>query len=358
VPRLLVVASELSWRFLVCLAAAVAIVYGITQVGFAVIPVVVALLLSTLLVPPARALERRGVPRTIAAVVVFAGGLLLIVSVGLLLAKPVSDEFDALGERVRGGADELGRILADAPLAPSEREIQKQIDSVDDRIRENSSSIGSGVASGVAAAGQILAALVITLVVLFFFIQDGPRLWAWVVRALPPGRRPAVEELGDRSWKVLTSYVRGVVFVAAVDAIGIGLALAVIGVPLVIPLAALTFILAFVPLIGAVVAGIAAALVALVSDGAFAALLVVAAVVFVQQLEGNVLYPIIVGRTLELHPIVVLLSVTVGGLLYGIVGAALAVPVATVAVAAIKVVGRYSVQGEVAVGPPPVQPDP
>jgi predicted PurR-regulated permease PerM len=171
----------------------------------------------------------------------------------------------------------------------------------------------------------------------------------------PDARKAALDELGERSWHVLTAYVRGVVFVAFVDAVGIGLALFLIGVPLVLPLALITFILAFVPLLGAIVAGAAAALVALVAVGPTAALLVIGAVILVQQVEGNILYPMIVGRTVSLHPVAVFLAVTIGGLLYGIVGAALAVPLATVAAATIKVVDRHSVHGEVAVGPPPVQ---
>jgi predicted PurR-regulated permease PerM len=266
-----------------------------------------------------------------------------------------ADEFGKLGDQVREGADELGTYLADLPLGLDEGEIQKQIDTIDDRVRENQTSIQSGVVSGAQAAGQFLAALAICLVVLFFFIKDGAVMWRWFVGLFPESRKAALDELGERSWHVLTAYVRGVVFVAFVDAVGIGLALWLIGVPLVLPLALITFILAFVPLLGAIVAGAAAALVALVAVGPTAALLVIGAVVLVQQVEGNVLYPMIVGRTVSLHPVAVFLAVTVGGLLYGIVGAALAVPIATVAAATVKVVDRHSVHGEVAVGPPPVQ---
>lgn len=355
IPRLLVAASELSWRLLICTAAAAVVVYGLTRVGFAIIPVMVALLLATLFVPPARWLEHRGLPRALATTIVFLGGLLAIVGVVALLAAPVAEEFDALGEQVRGGADEVGRYLADLPFGLDERQIQDQIDSFDDRIRENQTSVQSGVVAGAQAAGQFLAGLAICLVVLFFFVKDGRSMWRWFVGLFPDTRKPALDELGARSWHVLSAYVRGVVFVAAVDAIGIGIALWLIGVPLVLPLAVITFVLAFVPLIGAIVAGTAAALVALVAVGPVAALLVLGAVVLVQQVEGNILYPTIVGRTVDLHPVAILLGVTVGGLLYGIVGAALAVPVATVIAATVKVVDRHSVHGEVAVGPPQVQ---
>ena len=357
VPRLLVAASEISWRFLVCLAAGAVVVFALTRVGFAVIPVVIALLLSTLLVPAVAWLVSRRLPRTLAAVLVFLGALLLLMGILSLLIAPVASDFETLNDQVRVGADKLGGQIASLPLGLEEREVQRQIDRIDDRIRENSGAIGNGVVSGAQAAGQFLAGLIITLVVLFFFLKDGAAMWRWTVNRVPAARKPALDELGQRSWDVLSAYVRGVVFVATFDAVGIGLALFAIGVPLVLPLAMLTFLLAFIPLVGAIVAGAAAALVALAFEGVGAALLVLLAVVVVQQVEGNVLYPMIVGRRVDLHPVAVLLAVTVGGLLYGVVGAALAVPIAVVAAAAVATVERHAVHGEVAVGPSPAQQD-
>jgi putative heme transporter len=351
VPRLLVVASEISWRALVVLAAVVAVAYGLMKVGFVAIPILIALLLSTLLVPPARWLQARGLPPALATSIVFLGGVVALVAVIAGISAAVASEWDALSDQVSGGADELGQLLADLPLGLSEAEIQKQIDTVDDRVRENSASIRDGVVSGAQAAGQFLAGLAIMLVVLFFFVKDGARMWESICRLFAPERRPALDEMGERSWYVLTAYVRGVVFVALVDAVGIGIGLWIIGVPLVVPLAVLTFLFAFVPIVGAIAAGAAAALVALVSQGAVAALLVVGLVILVQQLESNVLYPWIVGKTVELHPLVVLLAVAIGGVLYGIVGAALAVPLALLATAAASVVRHHAIQGEISVGP-------
>ena len=356
-PRLLVAASEISWRVIVCLAAIAIVVWALTRVGFAVIPVIIALLLSTLFVPPARALQKRGVPRVLATTIVFFAGILLIAGLVALVAAGVAGEASSLSKQVSGGANELGTYVADLPLGLDEREVQRQIDQIDDHVRENSDAIRSGVISGAAAAGQILGALAITLTVLFFFIKDGAGMWNWFCRLFPPARREALDELGERSWTVLSAYVKGVVFVALVDAVGIGLGLLIIGVPLVVPLAVLTFVLAFIPIVGAIAAGAAAVLVALVAVGPVAALLVLGVVVLVQQLESNILYPWIVGRTVELHPVVVLLAVTVGGLLYGIVGAALAVPIAVVGAAAATTIQHHSVHGEVAVGPPPIQTD-
>ena len=349
VPRLLVVGSELGWRFIVCIAALALVVYGITKISFAFIPVFIALLLSTLLVPPARYLQRRGAPPALATLAVFFTALVLFAGLAALFGPPVANEFGTIGDRVREGADKLGRYLADSPLGLDEGKVQREIDRIDDRLREDSGAVTSGVVSASAAVGQFLAGLLIMLVVLFFFVKDGPRLWGWVVRLFPEGRRPAIEHAGQESWRALTQYVRGVATVATIDAIGIGIALWLIGVPLVIPLAILTFFAAFIPVIGAIAAGTVCALVALVGGGPIDALLVVAATLVVQQVEGNVLYPMIVGRQLELHPIAILLAVTIGGITAGVVGAAIAVPIAAVGSVAIKVAREQTDGGEVPV---------
>jgi putative heme transporter len=354
-PRLLVAASEISWRLLVVLAAIVVVAFGLLKIGFVAIPIMIALLLSTLFVPPARWLQRRGLGPAIATTIVFLAGILALAGVIAGISAAIASEADTLSSQVSGVANELGELVAGLPFAPEEAEIQRQIDSIDDRIRDHSSSIREGALSGAQAAGQFIAGLAIMLVVLFFFVKDGPKMWEWFCGLFPHERRPALDEMAERTWRVLTAYVRGVMAVALVDAVGIGIGLWIIGVPLVLPLAVITFLLAFVPIIGAYVAGAAAALVALVSVGPVAALAVVGVVALVQQIESHVLYPWIVGRTVELHPLVVLLSVAIGGVLYGIVGAALAVPLALLATAAVSVVRRHSIHGEVAVGPAPRQ---
>ena len=190
--------------------------------------------------------------------------------------------------------------------------------------------------AGVTSAAGALASLVLIAFLSFFLVKDGRRLWRYVVDLLPEPRRDTVDAVGERAWTVLTAYTRGVVFVATVDAVLIGAALLLVGVPLALPLIVLTWLAAFFPIVGAVTAGAAAVLVALVANGPTAALIVLAAIVLVQQVEGNVLYPVVVGPRLRLHPIVVLLAVALGGTLAGISGAFLAVPVATVCSAALS----------------------
>ena len=183
---------------------------------------------------------------------------------------------------------------------------------------------------------QWAAAALLTLVLTFFFVKDGARLWDWVVCFFHDDKRPYVAEVGERAWSVLSAYVRGVFVVALVDATLIGLVLVVLGVPLAVPLIVLTFLAAFFPIIGSVLAGVAAVLVALVANGFATAVVVTAAIVAVQQLEGNVLYPVLVGRRLSLHPVAILLALTAGGILGGVAGAFLAVPVAAVGAAILE----------------------
>jgi predicted PurR-regulated permease PerM len=176
-----------------------------------------------------------------------------------------------------------------------------------------------------------LTGLVLMIVVLFFFLKDGPRIWGFLLRPFEGESLSRARRVGDKAVATLGSYVRGTAAVAAVDAIGIGIGLAILQVPLAVPLAVLTFVLAFIPLVGATVAGILAALVALVANGPLSALLVVGVVVLVNQLEGNFLQPVLMGRALKLHSLVILLALTIGTVVSGILGAILAVPIAAVA---------------------------
>ncbi|MGH3001372.1 MAG: AI-2E family transporter [Gaiellaceae bacterium] len=199
--------------------------------------------------------------------------------------------------------------------------------------RKSASSVPT-VLSGTMIAVELAVGTLLALFLLFFFLKDGDRIWAWVVRLFPGDARADVEAIGRRGWKVLGGYLRGVSIVALVDAVLIGGALAVLGVPFALPLALLTFLGGFLPIVGANLAGFAAAMVALVSDGLLTALVVAAVVLVVQQLEGHLLQPLIVGRSVRLHPVAILLAITAGGVLWGIPGAFLAVPLTAVSAAA------------------------
>lgn len=304
--------------------------FVLVQLRLVVLPVLAALFAATVLVPPARWLRRRGWPSSLATLAVMAGAAGLMAAVIAAIGRAVADELDDLGRSARQGLEEVVEWLAAGPLGLSEQQIERALDQGLERLRDNGDLLAGGLLSGAVALAEALVGLLLAAVLLFFFVRDGERIWAWVVDLCPARRRADVRELGRRSWATLGAYVRGVSIVALVDAVLIGIALALIGVPLVVPLMVLTFFGAFIPLVGALVAGSAAALVALVSQGVVPALLVLVAITLIQQLEGDLIYPQVVGRALSLHPVAVLLAITAGAVVAGVVGALLAVPAAAV----------------------------
>src|SRR4051812_7711840 len=337
VPRSLITASELGWRFLVVVAAVAVLAYGLWYVRLVALPAFLAVLLATVLVPPARALRRRGLRPGAATAVVFFGGLLVAIGVATLVVPPFASEVGTLGDTITGGAQELGRLVASGPFGLDREEVQSAIEGLSDRLHASSGEIASGVLTGAVIAGQIAAGMLLTFVLVFFYVKDGPRLWAWAVRLFPEDARGRVDEAGRQCWSVLGAYVRGQALVATVDAVLIGIGLAILGLPLVLPLAVLIFVAAFVPIVGAFTAGAAAVLIALVSKGAGVALIVLGLNLVVQQVEGNVLYPMIMRRTIELHPVATLLVVGAGGVIAGIIGALVAVPIAAVVATALPI---------------------
>jgi predicted PurR-regulated permease PerM len=337
VPRALERSAAIAWRFVVLIAAAWFVVVALVRLRVVVLPVIIALLLSTLLAPLASWLAERGWPKLLATWTVVVGFLVLLTGIVVLLAPQVGSEMSTLGRDVREGSERVLEWLAEGPLELSQQEVNRYVDQAAEQLRANSSTITSGVLAGAVAVGEIVAGLLLTLVLVFFFVKDGKAMVEWTTSRLRPDQRHHARALSQRAWRALGSYVRGTALIAFVDAVLIGIALIVIGVPLVAPLMLLTFLGGFFPLVGAVLAGAVAALVALVSGGVLDALLVAGAVTIIQQVEGDVLQPVVLGRAVRLHPVVVLLSLTAGAVLGGVAGAFLAVPVTAVATA----VGGY-----------------
>jgi predicted PurR-regulated permease PerM len=294
------------------------------------LPFVVAILLSTLLRPVAAALQRAGVRPALAAFLVVTLAVAVIGGLGWLIVPPFVERLAELGQSLDEGLRQVAYSVGHGLAGLSHGEVDQMIDRALARIRDHLGGVAGEAVAGLSSAVGVLASAVLVVFLSFFIVRDGRRLWTWIVELAPERRRDGVDAMGERAWEVLTAYTRGVVFVATVDAVLIGIALLVVGVPLALPLIVLTWIAAFFPIVGAVTAGAAAVLVALVANGLTSALIILAAIVLVQQLEGNVLYPVVVGPRLRLHPIVVLMAVAVGGTLAGIPGAFLAVPVATV----------------------------
>ncbi len=320
-----------------------AIVLGLwvlARLRIVVVPVLAALLIATFLVPPVDLLRRHGWPSAIATFVVMLASVLVLAGVVWLIVPLFIDQFDQLETTVDEGVEEVVRWLVQGPLDLERREIDEAVEEGLDSLREHAGDIGQGVLSGASLLAEVLAGLLLLVVLVFFFVHDGRGMWAWTVSFAPERHRQLIEGAGREVWQSTAGYMRGVALIAVVDAVLIGIALAIIGVPLVVPLMVVVFLGAFIPLIGAMLAGAIAALVALISDGALAAALVVAAIFTIQQVEGDLLYPNIVGRVIRLHPVVILLVLAAGTVVAGLLGALLSVPIAAAAWTAVDYVRR------------------
>ncbi len=327
-PGWYLTAAAASWRFLAIVAAVVAVVYALVHLRIVVLPIIIAILGSTLLLPLVRWLRGRGVPDGLAAAGAMLAGLLLVAAIGTAVAPSVADQFGELRPQAEDGLREAADVLAQPPFNVSESDLDRTVDDGIARLRENSGPLARGVQSGAILLGEIVTGLIIVVLLTFFLLKDGERMWAYVVTLMGRRARSDAEAIGGRVYAALAGYVRGIALVGLVDAILIGIALVIIGVPLVVPIMIITFFAAFVPLIGAFVAGLVAVLIALVSGGVVDALLVLGAIILVQQVEGHLLYPLLMSRTVNLHPAVIVVALATGGILGGIVGVFLAVPVA------------------------------
>lgn len=331
VPPWLVMAGGWSWRLVAVALAIYVVAIALARLAVVTLPVVIALILTSIAAPAADALRRRGLPDAAAAGVVVIGGLTALIGLGFAVAPSFADQVEDLTPTIRDGVNNLLEVLAG--FGYDEVRLEELLDQARETASGSSSAILSGLAGGLATAISGLTGLLLLLVLLFFFVKDGDEIVDWMIARTPQQYRDAMRAVGHRAWTALGGYVRGTALIALVDAAAIGIGLAIIGVPLVLPLALLVFLGAFLPVIGATIAGLLAVLVALAAGGLTSALLSLAVVVGVQQLEGNVLQPMIMRRAVALHPVVVLTALAVGASIAGIVGAFLSLPVAAVAAA-------------------------
>ena len=330
IPRWLRIASELAWRSLLVAAAVVVLALLVSRLRIVFLPVIVALLLSTLLVPPVTWLQRRGVPRVVGALLAVGTALLVLAAVATVVTPQIRDEVQDADISVSAGVDEVADWLVESPLGLERERVQDYRQRFQRELDDRSGSLATGALGGALLVVEVVAGIVLAVVLVFFFVKDGRRMWAWFVTRFPERLRTDIHAIGELGWGALAGYLRGTTLVALVDAIGIGLALVLLDVPLALPLALLTFAAGFFPIVGALVAGFAAAMVALAANGVTTALLVVGATLLVQQVEGNLLQPLIVGRAVRLHPAVIIVAVATGGVLWGVAGAFIAVPTAAV----------------------------
>lgn len=329
--------ARISVELLVVLVMAGTAVWLLGQMWSIMWPLVVGLLLTTLTWPVARYLRRHGWPPALAAATVMLLFLLVAAGVVALIAIPVASQSGELTDGVSDGIEKVREWAAGPPLNIGEDQISDALDTAVSRVQDSLGSMVTAVVTGVSTVVNGVVTAVLALFLMFFFLKDGPRFLPWLTRQLPGRLATDIPVVAARSWDTLGAFVRSQAFVGLLDAVFIGLGLWIVGVPLVLPLAVLTFVSAFVPVVGALFAGLVAVLIALVSNGLTDALIVLAIIIVVQQLEGNVFQPMIQSRGLGLHAAVILLAVTLGASLAGIVGSLLAVPAA----ALIAVVWNY-----------------
>ncbi|WP_385622351.1 AI-2E family transporter [Streptomyces sp. P8-A8] len=324
------VAAEAGWRLLVLAGTLWVLMRVISAVQLVVLAFVAALLVTAMLQPTVARLRGYGLPRGLATAVTAVLGFVIMGLVGWFVVWQVMDNIDTLSDKVRDGIEELKRWLLDSPFHVTEQQINDIAKNLSDTIGTNTEQITSAGLEGVTVMVEVLTGILLAMFSTLFLLYDGRRIWHWVLKLVPAQARPGVAGAGPRAWRTLTAYVRGTVIVALIDAIFIGLGIFFLDVPMAVPLAVFIFLFAFIPLVGAVISGALAVVVALVTEGVFTALMVLAVVLAVQQIEGHVLQPFILGRAVRVHPLAVVLSVAAGGMIAGIGGAVVAVPLVAV----------------------------
>ncbi len=322
-------ASDIVWRTAV-LAGAVALIGALMwHLRVVVLPIFIALLICTALTPPVVALERRNVPTLAATWLVYLSFLAVLLMAAALIVPPTVDEFSGLGPTISQGAQDVGDWLVEGPLGMDRRQVQEYTSSPVQRITQVARASTDRIWAGLRTAGETAAGALLTMVLTFLFLKDGRRFQAGLVERVPMRYAEVARAVGRRVWDSFGGFLRGAAILGVVEGTIIGITMALVGAPLALPVAVLTLVGAFFPIIGAVVAGAVATLVTLSTVGVGPALVVLVVAVIVQQFDNDLLAPFIYGTALELHPAVVLVALTTGGALGGIIGAFIAVPLAS-----------------------------
>ena len=340
-------AAAWAWRVIIIAAAALALWKILSFLAVITLPLVVALLIAALASPLVRWTTKVGIPRRVAAFVVVLGGLAFLVLLFTFVGQQVAQGSTDLAEQVVAGLGEVKTWLKDGPLHASDSQINNWIDQAQKGIQDLAKgNVLDKVTEVGTALSHLLAGLFIVLFATYFFLADGHRIWAWVVRLAPRAARERVDSSGRVAWISLTRFVRATVIVALTDAMGVMVAAAILGVPLIAAIGVVVFLGAFVPMLGAIVAGMVAVLVALVAQGPLTALFMLIGVVVVQQFESHVLQPFLMGRWVSVHPLGVILAIGMGVLVAGIAGALIAVPLAAAVNAVVQHLAAYTAVGD------------
>ncbi len=346
VPYGVDLAAGWAWRFIVISIAALAILWLLQFFMVVVLPIVIALLIAALVSPVVSWLVRLGLPRPLAAMLVVLGGIGVIVLMIGFVSNQVLSGVGDLSKQVTDGIDQIRQWLRTGPLNVTDSQISDALDKAQEQISTLGEDAVGKVTEVGTAVGHVVAGLFIVLFATYFFLADGAKIWAWLVRLFPRAGRLRADSSGRVAWQSLTQFVRATVLVAATDAIGIMVGAAVLGVPFVSAIGVLVFLGAFVPMIGAFVSGSVAVLVALVAQGPFTALLMFGVVLLVQQVEAHVLQPFLMGRFVSVHPLGVIVAIALGVIVAGIPGALIAVPLAASLNAVVQHLASYTEVGE------------
>ncbi|MFD5591636.1 AI-2E family transporter [Streptomyces griseorubiginosus] len=336
------VAAEAGWRLLILAGTVWVLMRIISSVQLVVFAFVVSLLITALLQPTVARLMRHGVPRGPATALTAILGFVVIGLMGWFVTWQVMENIDNLSDQIQSGIDDLRNWLLKSPFHVTDKQINQIAKNLREAVGANTDQITSAGLEGVQVVVEALTGILLTFFSTLFLLYDGRRIWEWTLKLVPAAARPAVAGAGPRAWRTLTAYVRGTVLVALIDAVFIGIGIYFLKVPMAVPLAVFIFLFSFIPLVGAVASGALAVLVALVTQGVFTAVMTLAVVLAVQQIEGHILQPFILGRAVRVHPLAVVLTVATGGMVAGIGGAVVAVPLVAVTNTVVSYLKAYA----------------
>lgn len=347
VPVGMRVAAAWSWRILVVAGAIALLIFLVVQLKLIVIPLLVAILLAALLVPFVQFLQRHSWPKWLAVTVVEVGLIGIVSGLVYLIVIQLIQGFPDLRDRSIAFFEDVKVLLLNSPLHLTEAQINDYLAQSWEGIQRDSQWLLTGAVSFGSSFGHFLAGVLLVLFATLFLLIDGQHVWRWTVRLFPRRARAAADGAGRAGWVTLTDFVKVQIFVAFIDAVGIGLGAWILGLffngfPLVIPIAIAVFLGSFIPVVGAVLTGTIAVFVALVYLGPWPAVIMLGIVLLVQQVEGHVLQPLVMGTAVKVHPLAVVFAVAAGGFLAGIAGALFAVPV----VATLNIMTRYIARGD------------
>ncbi len=329
--------AEWAWRLLVILAAIVALLWLLNRLEMIAVPVALAVILTALLLPAVDWLDRRGAPRGGAVALILLTGFALFGGILSFVVSQFVSGLPGLTEQITRSIDNATRWLIDGPAHLSRDQIDRAGDAAVKALRDNQEKLTSGALSTAATITEIVTGALLMLFTLIFLLYGGRNIYAYLTRIVPAHTRDRVRDAGRAGFGSLIGYVRATFLVALVDAVGIGAGLAIMGIPLALPLASLVFLGAFIPLVGAVITGFLAVVVALLAKGFIYALITLGLIIAVQQLEAHVLQPLVMGRAVSIHPLAIVLAISAGAVLGGIIGALLAVPALAFLNSAIRV---------------------